>query len=47
MPDYESPTPKQLALIDQIDLNLRDFDWHYLLCCHAIVWGINKYRNGR
>lgn len=29
---------------DTFDLDMRDFDWHYLLCCHAIVWGIAKYR---
>ena len=29
---------------DTYDLPLRDYDWHYLLCCHAIVWGIAKYR---
>lgn len=29
---------------DPLDVDMRDFDSHYLLCCHAIVWGIAKYR---
>jgi hypothetical protein len=32
---------------DTLDMDMRDFDWHYLLCCHAIVWGIAKYREAQ
>lgn len=28
---------------DSWEWNLRDYDWHFLVALHAIVWGINKY----
>ncbi|WP_052077523.1 hypothetical protein [Rhodococcoides fascians] len=29
---------------DSYDMNFRELDHHYLLSCHAINWGIRKYR---
>jgi len=28
---------------DSWEWQLKDFDWSYLWCCHAIVWGIAQY----
>ncbi|MFG1963162.1 hypothetical protein [Nonomuraea sp. NPDC049028] len=32
---------------DVWEWDLRDFHWHYLWCCHAIVWGISQYDSKR
>lgn len=31
------------AFTDTWEWDLGDWDWQYLWCCHAIVWGIAKY----
>lgn len=28
---------------DTAEWDLSDYSWHYLWCCHAIVWGIAQY----
>lgn len=28
---------------DLCDWDLRDYDWQFLWCCHAILWGIGQY----
>lgn len=28
---------------DSWEMHLREYDWMYLWCCHAIVWGIAQY----
>lgn len=32
---------------DTWEWDLRDWDYHYLWCCHAIVWGIAQYDAAR
>jgi len=32
-----------LEFHDTWDWTLHDFDYHFLLSCHAIMWGISKY----
>lgn len=32
---------------DTWEWDLRDYDHHFLLCCHAIVWGIAQYDQAR
>lgn len=32
---------------DSGEWDLRDHDWHYLIACHAIVWGIKQYDKAR
>lgn len=32
---------------DSWEWDLRDHDWHYLISCHAIVWGITQYDRAR
>ncbi|MCC3333527.1 hypothetical protein [Nocardia abscessus] len=35
---------KTFQFRDTWEWNLRDWDIHYLRACHAIVWGISRYR---
>jgi len=44
MPAAEAFESHSFEFHDVWDWDVRDFDWHYLLCCWAIVWGIAKYR---
>lgn len=37
-------THKGLRVHETWEWNLKDWDYHYLWSCHAIVWGIEKYR---
>ncbi|MBH0121534.1 hypothetical protein I0Q12_19275 [Rhodococcus sp. CX] len=32
---------------DTYEWDTQDWDHHYLIACHAIAWGIAKYRNAR
>ena len=32
-------------IADSWEWRLREFDWQFLWCCHAIVWGIAQYRH--
>jgi hypothetical protein len=35
---------KGYVIADSWEWDLREFDWSYLWCCWAIVWGIEQYR---
>jgi hypothetical protein len=35
-----------VRLYDTWEWSLREYDWQFLWCCWAIVWGIERYRAG-
>ncbi|AFQ97454.1 hypothetical protein DOROTHY_63 [Mycobacterium phage Dorothy] len=37
----------QFEFNESWEWDLKDFDWHYLVSLHAIVWGINQYDQAR
>lgn len=34
---------REFRFVDSWEWDLTDWDWHYLWCCQAIVWGIGQY----
>lgn len=36
-------TFRDLQMYDTWEWDLRDFEWQFLWCCHAIVWAIEQY----
>lgn len=39
----DSFTCGRFSFVDTFEWNLTDFDHHYLLCCHAILFGVRRY----
>jgi hypothetical protein len=42
--DFGEHKAGDFTFADVFDFDFTEFDWHYLIACHAIVWGIAKYR---
>lgn len=38
---------REFRFTDTWEWDLRDYDWTFLWCCHAIVWGIEQYDAAR
>jgi hypothetical protein len=38
-----APYTEQPFTFDTTEWNVRDYSWHYVWCCHAIIWGITQY----
>lgn len=38
---------KGFRFTDTYEWDLTEYDWSYLWCCHAIVWGIEQYDKAR
>jgi len=38
-----APYSEQPFTFDPTEWDVRDWAWHYVWCCHAIVWGIAAY----
>lgn len=43
-PDRHRYGREGLRIYEPYDYDLRDYDWSFLWCCWAIVWGIGQYR---
>lgn len=42
-PDDAPTSLKPFRFLDTWEWSLKDWDWSFLWCCHAIVWGIAQY----
>lgn len=40
---FTAPDGSRFEFTDTWDWDLKDFDYHFLRACHAIVWAINQY----
>ncbi|MGI5414294.1 hypothetical protein [Actinomadura luteofluorescens] len=46
-PEGADPADEPFQFYDTSDWDLKDFDWKFLWCCHAISWGIGEYDAAR
>ena len=42
-PEDAGADDEPFQFYDTGDWDLRDYDWKYLWCCHALFWGIRQY----